>query len=65
MKMKRDDILALSLAAMIMGGSTAVMADDGKHARDGVPALDHVFVIMLENHNSNQIIGNSQAPFIS
>jgi hypothetical protein len=37
----------------------------------GVPALDHVFVIVLENHNSfdsfnsNGIIGNPQAPNIN
>jgi hypothetical protein len=39
--------------------------------RDGVPRLDHVFVIVLENHNSftsfgsNGIIGNPQAPNIT
>jgi hypothetical protein len=39
-------------------------------ARDGVPALDHVFVIVLENHNSyasfgsNGILDNPFAPHI-
>jgi hypothetical protein len=39
--------------------------------QDGVPRLDHVFVIVLENHNSftsfgsNGIIGNPQAPNIT
>jgi len=29
----------------------------------GVPRLDHVFVIMMENHGYNQIVGNPDAPF--
>lgn len=29
----------------------------------GVPALDHVFVIMMENHGYSQIVGNPSAPF--
>lgn len=29
----------------------------------GVPKLDHVFVIMMENHGYNQIIGNPDTPF--
>ena len=28
-----------------------------------VPKLDHVFVIIMENHGFNQIIGNPNAPF--
>jgi phospholipase C len=31
----------------------------------GIPALDHVFVIMMENHAYGQIAGNPQAPFIN
>jgi hypothetical protein len=29
----------------------------------GIPRLDHVFVIMMENHAYGQIAGNAQAPF--
>src|ERR1700745_2919423 len=29
----------------------------------GVPHLDHVFVIMMENHGYSQIIGNPATPF--
>jgi phosphatidylinositol-3-phosphatase len=29
----------------------------------GVPRLDHVFVIMMENHGFNQIVNNPNAPF--
>src|SRR5258708_5587573 len=30
---------------------------------NGVPKLDHVFVIMMENHGYSQIIGNPDTPF--
>src|SRR5215469_13794292 len=29
----------------------------------GVPHLDHMFVIMMENHGFGQIVGNPNAPF--
>lgn len=29
----------------------------------GVPRLDHVFVIVMENHSFSQIVGNPNAPF--
>jgi len=29
----------------------------------GVPSLDHVFLIMMENHGYSQIVGNPSAPF--
>jgi hypothetical protein len=31
----------------------------------GVPHLDHVFLIMMENHGYNEILGNPNAPFIN
>ncbi len=31
----------------------------------GVPHLDHVFVIMMENHSYSQILNNPNAPFIN
>jgi hypothetical protein len=42
--------------------------DHDAREQDGVPKLDHVFVIVLENHNSftsfgsNGILDNPQAP---
>ncbi len=56
----RTSLLALLLL------STAARAD----GRDGVPNLDHIFVIVLENHNaftsfgSNGILDNPSAPNI-
>src|SRR5450631_1847949 len=60
-------LLALSATAALASGQT--LADD--HDKGGVPALDHVFVLVLENHNaftsfgSEGIIGNPNAPHIT
>ena len=32
---------------------------------EGVPHLDHIFLIMMENHGYSQIINNPNAPFIN
>ena len=55
---KKATILGL-LAAALAG---TVCAQEGKVPK-GVPRLDHVFVIMMENHGYNQIIGNPDTPF--
>jgi hypothetical protein len=31
----------------------------------GVPKLDHVFVILMENHGCSQVIGNPNNPFVN
>ncbi|MBB5343178.1 alkaline phosphatase family protein [Tunturibacter empetritectus] len=31
----------------------------------GIPTLDHVFVVMMENHGYSQIVNNPNAPFIN
>lgn len=54
--------LALGLAASIACG-TAV-AEQGP-VPTGIPKLEHVFVVMMENHAYGQIAGNPQAPFIN
>ncbi len=53
--------LALTLGMLAALGSVAV-AQEGAVPRH-VPHLDHVFVIMMENHGYSQIIGNPNAPF--
>jgi hypothetical protein len=42
----------------------AAWAEEGTVPR-GISPLDHVFLIMLENHGYSQIIDNSNAPFIN
>ena len=51
----------LCLLAAVLVGSTS--AQEGPVPK-GVPRLDHVFIIMMENHGYNQLIGNPNAPFI-
>ena len=55
-------ILAACIAASLAGGSA--QAAQGR-VPDGIPSLDHVFVIMMENHAYGQVAGNPQAPFIN
>jgi hypothetical protein len=56
MKFKHPTIAA-SLAAVLAAGPA--------HARDGIPRLDHVFVIVMENQYVGHIIGNANAPFVN
>jgi hypothetical protein len=55
-------ILATAAAASIGAGSAS--AGQGS-VPGGIPPLDHVFVIMMENHAYAQVAGNPQAPFIN
>ena len=53
-----------SVAALLAASSlvSPAFANEGAVPK-GVPRLDHVFVIMMENHGYKQIIGNPNAPF--
>lgn len=54
--------IALTLSTALL----AAPAFAAEAARpEGVPRLDHVFVIMMENHAYSQIMGNANAPFIN
>jgi len=55
-------IIASSVATLIAAGSAH--ATQGP-VPNGIPPLDHVFVIMMENHAYGQIANNPQAPFIN
>jgi len=58
MKMKA---LVLSLLA---GFASSAFAADA-HATKPVTNLDHVFLVMMENHGYGQIINNPNAPFVN
>lgn len=60
--MKTVRIATASLLAATL--SAAGYAAEGP-IPTGVPHLDHVFLIMMENHGYGQIIGNPNAPFIN
>jgi phosphatidylinositol-3-phosphatase len=74
----RTHLFGLAVTLALVVGAPAARAqnqnNEGQNKRgqqEGVPRLDHVFVIVLENHNSfdsfgsNGIIGNPQAPNIT
>lgn len=48
-------LFVAALTSMVLGGEGPVPG--------GIHRLDHVFVIMMENHSYGQIVGNPNAPF--
>lgn len=44
---------------------TVARADEGTVALSGIPKLDHVFVVMMENHGYAQVIGNPDMPWFN
>lgn len=54
--------IAITLSASLLAGSLSAHAEQRP---ERIPHLDHVFVIMMENHAYAQIIGNPNAPFIN
>ncbi|HEX8837101.1 MAG TPA: alkaline phosphatase family protein [Candidatus Acidoferrum sp.] len=69
----RRNVFGLAVTLSLAAGIPTAWAQDQNNQgqQDGVPRLDHAFVIVLENHNSftsfgsNGIIGNPQAPNIT
>jgi phosphatidylinositol-3-phosphatase len=57
----RKGLVVLCAFAAFTGG---LLAQEG-HDSKGVRHLDHVFVIMMENHYIGQILGNPNAPYIT
>ncbi len=62
--MKRK-LIALLLSAAAL--TSPLLAEDHghDHDRNDIPRLDHVFVLMMENHAYGQIYNNPYAPFIN
>ena len=63
MKMKTTAI-ALGLLASTAATTRTAFAGEGPVPK-GIPHLDHVIVIMMENHGYSQLIDNPNAPFIN
>jgi len=57
----KNAAVALGLFAALSG---AAFAQEGPVPK-GIPHLDHVFVIMMENHGYTEIMHNPNAPFIN
>ncbi len=60
----KSTALAVGLAASTLALSVPSRAAEGPTPH-GVPHVDHVFLIMMENHGFSQIINNPNAPFIN
>lgn len=58
---------AVALAATMLLGAMSAVAQEGSRPvpAGSIPKLDHVFVIMMENHLRQEIIGNPRAPFMN
>jgi hypothetical protein len=54
----------IALGVLVASLASAAFAAEGPTPR-GVPELDHVFIIMMENHGYSQILNNPNAPFIT
>ena len=54
----------LTSGLMALGVASSAFAAQGT-VPTGTPELDHVFVIMMENHAYAQIANNPDAPFIN
>ncbi len=55
-------LASLCLAAGIV--STAAFAQEDTRPA-GIPRLDHVFLIMMENHGYEQVVGNPNDPYLN
>jgi phosphatidylinositol-3-phosphatase len=53
---------AVVLAVLGVALAVTIFADEDR-IPDGIPRLDHVFVVMMENHSYGQILSNPNAPF--
>ena len=56
-------VASVTLAATTL--ATSAFAAEGNSPAKGIPHLDHVWVIMMENHGYQQLRGNPNAPFIN
>ena len=58
----KKSVAAIGLLGMAL--ATSVFAQEGRNP-EGIHHLDHVFVIVMENHHISQILGNPNATFIT
>jgi phosphatidylinositol-3-phosphatase len=61
--MRMKAALLLATVALCAGAAIAEDHDGGRHRP--IPHLDHVWIIMMENHFYGQIIGNPNEPFFN
>src|SRR5450631_4064592 len=55
---------AAVMSLILAGTAGAAFAQEGS-VPTGIPHLDHVFLIMMENHAYDQVVGNPNLPFVN
>lgn len=60
-------LTAIAFASALLASTTAgaAFADERPLPNPQIPRLDHVFIIMMENHGYAQVIGNPYMPFVN
>jgi hypothetical protein len=61
----RAIVAGIAAAASLLAAGGASAAVTARSTSGGFPRYDHVFLLIDENHNYNQIIGNPNAPEIN
>ena len=57
--------LALALALMAGCGGSSSNNSNNRNTVQAVPAADHVFLVVLENHSFSQVIGSPAMPYLN
>lgn len=64
--MRAASVATVTAAAVLALTVNATAGTSDRRGRGDEPApLDHIFVIMLENHSQSSVIGDTNAPFIN
>src|SRR4051794_39371759 len=60
----RVGLLAALLLLLTTGSSSRVLADQEAELNAGwVPSFPHIFIVVMENQELDDVLGNSRAPF--
>jgi hypothetical protein len=66
--MRRNALVGVAVGSAVLAtvalGNSA-LADPNSRSHQHGPALDHIYVIMLENHSQSSVIGDVNAPYLT
>jgi hypothetical protein len=63
--MMKNLFYGLAACGLLASASAVAMEGSAPVAPGSIPYLNHVFIIMMENHLKQEIIGNANAPFMN
>ncbi len=58
-------VVAAAVATLGLAAAPAIASQSGHHDDHSRPRIDHLYVIMLENHSQSSVIGDANAPFMN